>query len=84
MGVGSVGTRCDVALLMAGDHDPMLLQFKQAVRSVLDPYAGKSQYSNHGQRVVTGQRMLQSASDVFLDGRATRKAATITSASSAT
>ena len=66
VGVGSVGTRCDVALLMAGDHDPMLLQFKQAVRSVLDPYAGKSQYSNHGQRVVTGQRMLQSASDVFL------------------
>jgi uncharacterized protein (DUF2252 family) len=66
VGVGSVGTRCDVALLMAGEHDPMLLQFKEAVRSVLDPYAGKSRYTNQGERVVTGQRMLQSASDVFL------------------
>jgi uncharacterized protein (DUF2252 family) len=66
VGVGSVGTRCAIALLMAGEHDPMLLQFKQAFGSVLDPYAGKSPYSNHGERVVTGQRMLQSASDVFL------------------
>jgi uncharacterized protein (DUF2252 family) len=66
VGVGSVGTRCDVALLMAGEHDPMLLQFKQALPSVLEPYAGKSRYANHGERVVTGQRMLQSASDVFL------------------
>jgi uncharacterized protein (DUF2252 family) len=66
VGVGSVGTRCAVALLMAGEHDPMLLQFKQALGSALDPYAGKSPYPNHGQRVVTGQRMLQSASDVFL------------------
>jgi uncharacterized protein (DUF2252 family) len=66
VGVGSVGTRCDVALLMAGEHDPLLLQFKEALPSVLDPYAGKSRYANHGERVVTGQRMLQSASDVFL------------------
>ncbi len=66
VGIGSVGTRCDVALLMAGEHDPMLLQFKEALRSVLDPYAGKSRYTNQGERVVTGQRMLQSASDVFL------------------
>jgi uncharacterized protein (DUF2252 family) len=66
VGIGSVGTRCAVALLMAGEHDPMLLQFKQALGSVLDPYAGKSPYPNHGERVVTGQRMLQSASDVFL------------------
>jgi len=66
VGVGSVGTRCAVALLMAGEHDPMLLQFKQALPSVLEPYAGKSRYANHGERVVTGQRMLQSASDVFL------------------
>jgi uncharacterized protein (DUF2252 family) len=66
VGVGSVGTRCAVALLMAGEHDPMLLQFKQALGSALDPYAGKSPYPNHGERVVTGQRMLQSASDVFL------------------
>ena len=66
VGVGSVGTRCAVALLMAGEHDPLLLQFKEALPSVLEPYAGKSRYSNHGERVVTGQRMLQSASDVFL------------------
>jgi uncharacterized protein (DUF2252 family) len=66
VGVGSVGTRCAVALLMAGEHDPMLLQIKEALPSVLEPYAGKSPYSNHGERVVTGQRMLQSASDVFL------------------
>jgi len=66
VGVGSVGTRCDVALLMAGAHDPMLLQIKEALPSVLEPYAGKSRYANHGERVVTGQRMLQSASDVFL------------------
>ncbi|HST13130.1 MAG TPA: DUF2252 domain-containing protein [Terriglobales bacterium] len=66
VGVGSVGTRCDVALLMAGEHDPMLLQFKEALSSVLEPYAGKSRYANQGERVVTGQRMLQSASDVFL------------------
>ena len=66
VGIGSVGTRCAVALLMAGEHDPMLLQFKEALPSVLEPYAGKSRYVNHGERVVTGQRMLQSASDVFL------------------
>ena len=66
VGVGSVGTRCAVVLLMAGEHDPLLLQFKEAFPSVLEPYAGKSPYSNHGERVVTGQRMLQSASDVFL------------------
>ena len=66
VGIGSVGTRCDVALLMAGANDPLFLQFKQANPSVLAPYAGKSRYSNQGERVVTGQRMLQSASDVFL------------------
>jgi uncharacterized protein (DUF2252 family) len=66
VGVGSVGTRCGIALLMAGEHDPMLLQIKEALPSVLEPYAGKSQYTNHGERVVAGQRMLQSASDVFL------------------
>lgn len=66
VGVGSVGTRCAVALLMAGPHDPLLLQFKEARRSVLEPYAGKSKYANQGERVVTGQRMLQSASDAFL------------------
>jgi uncharacterized protein (DUF2252 family) len=66
VGVGSVGTRCTVALLMAGEHDPLLLQCKEALVSVLEPYAGKSHYANHGERVVIGQRMLQSASDVFL------------------
>jgi len=66
VGVGSVGTRCAVVLLMAGKGDPLLLQFKEALPSVLEPYAGKSRYQNHGERVVTGQRMLQSASDVFL------------------
>jgi uncharacterized protein (DUF2252 family) len=66
VGVGSVGTRCAVALLMAGKHDPLFLQFKEARESVLAPYAGKSRYENQGERVVTGQRMLQAASDVFL------------------
>lgn len=66
VGVGSVGTRCDVALLMAGKRDPLFLQFKEARASVLEAYAGKSRYDNQGERVVTGQRMLQSASDVFL------------------
>ena len=66
VGIGSVGTRCAVALLLAGKHDPLLLQFKEAVSSVLEPYFGISRYANHGERVVTGQRMLQSASDVFL------------------
>ncbi len=66
VGVGSVGTRCAVALLMAGPHDPLFLQFKEARASVLEPYAGKSRYANQGERVVTGQRMLQSSSDIFL------------------
>lgn len=66
VGVGSVGTRCAIALLLADKGDLLLLQFKQALPSVLEPYAGKSHFKNHGERVVTGQRMLQSASDVFL------------------
>jgi len=66
VGVGSVGTRCAVMLLTAGKHDLLFLQFKQASASVLEPYVGKSRYPNHGERVVTGQRMLQAASDVFL------------------
>jgi uncharacterized protein (DUF2252 family) len=66
VGVGSVGTRCDVALLMAGHNDPLFIQLKQALPSALEPYAGTSRYKNQGERVVTGQRMLQAASDVFL------------------
>jgi len=66
VGVGSVGTMCFVALFLAGDDDPLFLQFKQANPSVLEPYVGKSVYPNHGQRVVAGQRLMQSASDIFL------------------
>ena len=66
VGVGSVGTRCSIALFLAADDDPLFLQMKEARASVLEPYAGKSVYPNHGQRVVVGQRMMQSASDIFL------------------
>jgi len=66
VGVGSVGTRCAVCLFMAADDDPLFLQVKEARASVLEPYAGKSIYRNHGQRVVAGQRLIQTASDVFL------------------
>ena len=66
VGVGSVGTLCAVMLLMAGDQDPLFLQVKQAGPSVLEAYAGKSVYSDHGQRVVAGCHLMQSASDLFL------------------
>ena len=67
VGVGSVGTRCWVLLLMGRrDADPVFLQVKEAQDSVLAPYAGKSRVSNQGQRVVEGQRIMQAASDVFL------------------
>jgi uncharacterized protein (DUF2252 family) len=66
VGIGSVGTRCGIVLLMAADDDPLFLQFKEAMPSVLEPYAAKSQFENHGERVVTGQRITQAASDVFL------------------
>src|SRR5262245_32521825 len=66
VGVGSVGTRCMVALFMAAGDDPLFLQVKQANASVLEPHAGKSAYANHGQRVVMGQRLMQSASDMML------------------
>jgi uncharacterized protein (DUF2252 family) len=66
VGVGSVGTLCAIALMMAADDDPLFLQIKQAGPSVLESHAGKSAYENHGQRVVVGQRMMQSASDLFL------------------
>ena len=64
-GVGSVGMRCGVLLLMAGPDDPLFLQVKEAGRSVLEPYVGKSTY-DPGQRVVVGQRLMQAASDLFL------------------
>jgi uncharacterized protein (DUF2252 family) len=66
VGVGSVGTRCAVALLLAGKDDALVLQLKEALPSALEAHAGKSRYTNHGERVVTGQRMLQAASDVVL------------------
>ena len=66
VGVGSVGTRCAVALLMSGKDDSLFLQFKEARASVLEPYAGRSPYRNHGERVVEGQRLMQAASDIFL------------------
>jgi len=66
VGVGSVGTHCAIILLMASEQDPLFLQVKQAGPSVLEAYAGKSLHANHGQRVVHGIRMMQSASDIFL------------------
>jgi uncharacterized protein (DUF2252 family) len=65
-GVGSVGTRCGIILLMAGAEDPLILQIKEAGRSALEPFVGRSRYKNMGQRIVAGQRLLQSASDIFL------------------
>ena len=67
VGVGSVGTRCYVALLRGKGHDDVLfLQVKQAEASVLEPHLEPSGYGNHGQRVVTGQRLLQTVPDIFL------------------
>jgi uncharacterized protein (DUF2252 family) len=67
VGVGSVGTRCWVALLLGRDDaDPLFLQIKEAEASVLEPYAGRSGFANHGQRVVEGQRLLQASSDIML------------------
>ena len=67
VGVGSVGTRCWIALLLGKDDaDPLFLQVKEAEASVLEPYAGKSSFSNHGRRVVEGQRLLQTAGDILL------------------
>lgn len=66
VGIGSVGRRCWIALLMSGNNDPLFLQFKEAAASVLEPYLGQSAYKHHGQRVVIGQRLMQPASDVFL------------------
>ncbi|MGY1698055.1 DUF2252 domain-containing protein [Geodermatophilus sp. SYSU D00766] len=67
VGVGSVGTRCWVVLLVGRDEDdPLLLQVKEAAPSVHAEFVGRSRYSNQGQRVVAGQRLMQQASDVFL------------------
>jgi len=67
VGVGSVGTRCWIFLLVGRNQDdPLFLQAKEAQASVLERFAGQSQYRNHGQRVVAGQHLMQAASDIFL------------------
>jgi len=67
VGVGSVGTRCFVVLLEGRDEsDPLLLQVKEATASVLDPYLTSSQHTNHGERIVVGQRLMQATPDIFL------------------
>ncbi len=67
VGVGSVGTRCYVALLLGnGTNDPLFLQIKEARASVYEPYIGRSGFSNHGERVVMGQRLMQASSGIFL------------------
>jgi uncharacterized protein (DUF2252 family) len=67
VGVGSVGTRSWIALLLGrGESDPLILQLKEAGPSVLEPFAGPSEFDNHGRRVVVGQRLMQASGDVLL------------------
>ena len=67
VGVGSVGTRCWIVLMLGRDEsDPLFLQVKEAETSVLSRFAGASKYANQGQRVVAGQRLMQASSDIFL------------------
>jgi uncharacterized protein (DUF2252 family) len=66
VGVGSVGTRCLIALFEAGDGTPLFLQLKQAMSSVLEPHLGASSFEHAGERVVEGQRLIQATSDVLL------------------
>jgi hypothetical protein len=67
VGVGSVGTRAWIVLMLGRDgEDPLFLQLKEAQRSVLEPFLGRSAFTQHGQRVVEGQRMMQAASDIML------------------
>ena len=67
VGVGSVGTRAWIVLMLGrDDEDPLFLQVKEAEASVLEPFLGKSEFANHGQRVVEGQRLMQAASDIML------------------
>jgi uncharacterized protein (DUF2252 family) len=67
VGVGSVGTRTWILLLLGRDDgDPLFLQFKEAQASVLEPYLGKSRFQQHGERIVAGQRMMQAAADIML------------------
>jgi uncharacterized protein (DUF2252 family) len=67
VGVGSVGTRCYIMLLIGRDHeDPLFLQVKEAQASVLERFLEPSRYRHHGERVVAGQRLMQAATDIFL------------------
>jgi hypothetical protein len=66
VGVGSVGTRCGIILLLSGKGDPLFLQFKEARKSVLEPYCGAGPWEHAGKRVVVGQRAVQAAGDMFL------------------
>ena len=67
VGVGSVGTRAWIVLMVGNDdNDPLFLQAKEAQTSVLEPFLGESAHPSHGQRVVEGQRLMQSASDILL------------------
>ena len=66
VGIGSVGTRCYILLMFSEENHPLILQVKEARSSVLEPYAKPSRYENQGQRVVVGQRLMQSSSDIFL------------------
>ena len=67
VGVGSVGTRAAIFLFVGRDgKDPLVLQAKEAQASVLEPYLGPTEYSNHGERVVRGQRISHAATDIFL------------------
>jgi uncharacterized protein (DUF2252 family) len=73
VGVGSVGTRCWIILMLGRDQsDPLFLQVKEAQPSVLSPYQGASKYANQGERVVAGQRLMQAASDIFLGWQRTQ------------
>ena len=89
VGVGSVGTRAWVVLMMGRDgQDPLFLQAKEAEASVLEPYVGASEFGNHGERVVEGQWLMQASSDVLLGWlpgpESTATIATSTCASSGT
>ena len=67
VGVGSVGTRAWIALMLGRDgQDPLFLQMKEAEASVLEEFLGPSEFANHGERVVVGQRLMQATSDIFL------------------
>jgi uncharacterized protein (DUF2252 family) len=66
VGVGSVGTRCSLALLLGSPEDGVLLQVKEARASVLEPYSRTARYANQGERVVAGQRLMQAMPDIFL------------------